>query len=671
VTDPTTPRSRGRHSQPDAGGNAGRPASELLATWAIGAGTLQLADDGDPVRSRRRRRYAPDTDAGGAQGLPARGGVDVAEVEITGLDATGIADVGLAAAGLDLSAFGIERPEPRRGAGPLPTPPAWPWAEGTTGARVDPAPRTTEMPGVLPVLPHLGEDDRRGPAADRRSTPAPRPAADRVAADRFADADTDPGWVSATNRPVPPPASAPSLGSLVTDVPAPRQSGPVSELATEVHPAVATGATWHEDEYDDEDWPPLSSRHRGEPDDGDPGDHPQDPTGPASAADHTGGLEMIVTDDEPDLDDVEDRAGGGRGGRGGRGRGSGGGRRRRGPVTIVLSLVVLAALVVGIVVGGQTLYRTINPIAEDYSGTGTGTVDVRVDEGNSLRAIAGTLVAAGVIASAGPFEDAADANPAATGIQPGVYRLHQHMSGQSALDLLMDPASRQVTKVTVPEGLTATEVLQRLADQAGLPLDQLQAAAADPASLGLPAYADGMLEGFLFPATYDIEPGDTATQVLSQMVAGTVRVLDELGIPEDQRLGVVTEASIVQAEAGSVEDMGKVARVLDNRIADGMPLQLDTTVNYANGKGGLTTTAADRANPSPYNTYMHPGLPPGAIGNPGEEALRAVLNPTPGDWRFFVVVNPDTGETRFAVTAAEHNQNVLLFQQWLQDHPGN
>jgi UPF0755 protein len=155
------------------------------------------------------------------------------------------------------------------------------------------------------------------------------------------------------------------------------------------------------------------------------------------------------------------------------------------------------------------------------------------------------------------------------------------------------------------------------------------------------------------------------------MVAGSVQVLDDLQIPEDQRLSVVTEASIVQAEAGSVDDMGKVARVLDNRLADGMPLQLDTTVNYANGKSGITTTTEDRQNASPYNTYLHPGLPPGAISNPGEEALRAVLNPTPGDWRFFVVVNPDTGETRFAVTAEEHGANVLLFQQWLQANPGN
>jgi UPF0755 protein len=109
--------------------------------------------------------------------------------------------------------------------------------------------------------------------------------------------------------------------------------------------------------------------------------------------------------------------------------------------------------------------------------------------------------------------------------------------------------------------------------------------------------------------------------------------------------------------------------VLENRLSEGMALQLDTTVNYANGKGGITTSVQDRANPSPYNTYVHTGLPPGAINNPGEDALRAVLSPTPGDWRFFVVVDPDTGDTRFAATAAEHEQNVLLFQQWLRANP--
>jgi UPF0755 protein len=214
------------------------------------------------------------------------------------------------------------------------------------------------------------------------------------------------------------------------------------------------------------------------------------------------------------------------------------------------------------------------------------------------------------------------------------------------------------------------QTLQRIADNTGIPLPDLQAAAMDTVSLGLPAYAKGMLEGFLFPATYDVEPGRSAAEVLQPMVARAVDALDTLGVPVDQRLTVITKASIVQAESGSVEDMGKVARVLENRLSDGMPLQLDTTVNYANGKNGVTTTPEDRANPSPYNTYLHTGLPPGAISNPGEQAIEAVLAPPPGDWLFFVVINPDTGETRFARTAEEHQQNVLLFQQWLREQPG-
>jgi UPF0755 protein len=158
--------------------------------------------------------------------------------------------------------------------------------------------------------------------------------------------------------------------------------------------------------------------------------------------------------------------------------------------------------------------------------------------------------------------------------------------------------------------------------------------------------------------------------VLSGMIARTTQLLDQLGVPEDQRLTVLTHASLVQAEAATPEDMAMVARVIQNRLAIGMPLQFDTTVNYATGKSGITTTPEDRANPSPYNTYAHAGLPPGPIDNPGEDALRAVLSPAAGDWIYFVVVNPDTGETRFAVTAEEHAANVALFQQWLRENPG-
>lgn len=344
-------------------------------------------------------------------------------------------------------------------------------------------------------------------------------------------------------------------------------------------------------------------------------------------------------------------------------------RRRRRPIAVLVSLLMLAGLVVGIVVGGQKLLTLIDPTSRDFTGQGTGTVEIRVRDGDTLSDIARTLVDAGVIASVGPFVQAAEANADSIGIQPGVYGLRQEMSGQAALDLMLDPAARQLSRVTLPEGLTVQRTLARLAEATGRPEAEFQAAAADPVALGLPAYANGLLEGFLFPATYDVEPDDAPADILRQMVARSTQVLDELQIPVEQRLAVVTKASLVQAEASLVEDMGKVARVLENRLADGMALQLDSTVNYANNKGGITTTAQDRANPSPYNTYFHPGLPPGAISNPGEDALRAVLAPPPGDWLFFVVVDPDTGETRFGATAAEHQQNVLLFRQWLRENP--
>jgi UPF0755 protein len=101
-----------------------------------------------------------------------------------------------------------------------------------------------------------------------------------------------------------------------------------------------------------------------------------------------------------------------------------------------------------------------------------------------------------------------------------------------------------------------------------------------------------------------------------------------------------------------------------------MPLQLDSTVSFISRRRGVTTTDAERASKSPYNTYLVEGLPPGPIDSPGLAAMQAALNPTPGPWLYFVAVNPDTGETRFAVDASGHDANVKLFQKWCSDHPG-
>ena len=108
---------------------------------------------------------------------------------------------------------------------------------------------------------------------------------------------------------------------------------------------------------------------------------------------------------------------------------------------------------------------------------------------------------------------------------------------------------------------------------------------------------------------------------------------------------VVVMASLVQAEGGRLSDYPKIARVIYNRLANGTPLQLDSTVLYGLNKFGILATDKDLTSPSPYNTYRHKGLPPGPIDNPGAAAIQAVLHPAAGPWLYFVTVNPKTGET--------------------------
>ena len=540
------------------------------------------------------------------------------------------------------------------------------WAAGLPRQQAPARPTpTTDVSPIAPAPPR-----RRAGVIDRVDAPD-FPIADYARHSASGDDDRTGRMPGIGDGPVPTPPEVPAPGCTHPSAPLPprpvgawsrvqrRGDASPDDQATVAQPVVGSPVP-----------PPPAAADRGaagvqdDTDAGHPlfGSHDHD-------EDHTGGLEVVVDDrphrrgrrsrraaehdehDHADHDSADTRP------------------RRRRPVAVVLSLVVLAAVVAGIVLGGKALLGLVNPADEDYSGQGTGSVQVRVADGDTLSDIGRTLVEADVIASVGPFVAAAESQPAAMGIQPGVYGMRQQMSGAAALELLLDPASRLFSRVTIPEGFTVTRVLERLAEETDTPIEELNAAAVDPAATGLPPYANGLLEGWLFPATYDFEPETTPAQMLAQMVARTVQTLDQLGVPEDQRLTVITKASMVQAEASSPEDMAMVAQVLENRLAIGMPLQLDTTVNYANGKAGITTTAEDRANPSPYNTYFHPGLPPGAISNPGEDALRAVLNPTPGQWLFFVVVDPDTGETRFAVTAEEHAANVELFRQWLRENP--
>ena len=170
------------------------------------------------------------------------------------------------------------------------------------------------------------------------------------------------------------------------------------------------------------------------------------------------------------------------------------------------------------------------------------------------------------------------------------------------------------------------------------------------------------LEGMILPGDYDIPPGSTPLQALTAVVSGSAaqwNTTDVMAQAKSVHLTpyqLATVASLVQME-GRGSDMPKVARVIYNRLAKGKKLELDSTVSYAAGKASIATTAADRANPSPYNTYRHVGLPPTSIASSGPDALDAAANPADGDWLYFVVVDKN-GTTCFSQTDAQHEACV-------------
>jgi UPF0755 protein len=330
-----------------------------------------------------------------------------------------------------------------------------------------------------------------------------------------------------------------------------------------------------------------------------------------------------------------------------RGRRAGG--SGRGPIFV--ALLALAVVFLGVVVG----LKSLSGGPGDFEGDGSGDVTVVVAKGDSLREIGQTLAAAGVVADDDAFVDAASADPRAQGIAPGAYALHAGMSGSAALALMLEPSTRVVKKVVVPEGLRVEKTVTAAAKGTGLSEDALRESLARAGSLGLPAYAEGNPEGFLFPATYEFPPDVTADLVISTMLgrfdqAATEADLETVAAERSLTpLEVLTIASLVQGESAPA-DYDKVARVIYNRLKAKMPLQFDSTVNYALGTNELKLSADQLATDSPYNTYKYKGLPPGPINAPGDAAIQAALNPAKGSWMYFVSTDPANRVTEFATT---------------------
>ncbi|MEU6907824.1 endolytic transglycosylase MltG [Streptomyces coeruleorubidus] len=220
------------------------------------------------------------------------------------------------------------------------------------------------------------------------------------------------------------------------------------------------------------------------------------------------------------------------------------------------------------------------------------------------------------------------------------------------------------TTLVIPEGRRASQVYAAVDKALALPPGSTKKSLAK-AALKLPNDAAGNPEGYLFPATYPLQEMTTPEKLLALMVDTANAKFNGAPITAGAQRNAmnvyqaVTIASIVQAESATKADMGKVARVVSNRLERGMPLQMDSTINYALSRSAVRTTASDRRIDSPYNSYQRMGLPPTPIDNPGEEAMRAAVNPPPGDWLYFVTVRP--GDTRFTADYAEHQRNVAEF----------
>jgi UPF0755 protein len=335
-------------------------------------------------------------------------------------------------------------------------------------------------------------------------------------------------------------------------------------------------------------------------------------------------------------------------------------RRGFGCLAVLVAVAVLAVLLGGaylLLGSGMDALRDRFSPPEDYTGSGTGKVLVEVKEGDHASDIAATLLEKDVIKSVEAFTEAARENPDSTGIQVGFYQLRKQLPAAEALEVLIDPDNLLQSTLTVPEGWTVEQILDRLAAQTDFSRREFARALRVVQRKDLPDYAGGNAEGYLFPATYNVPPDATPRSILATMVdrwREAAEAADLEGAAE--RLGyspaeLMVVASLVEAESNRDEDRGKVARVIYNRLetdATNGLLQIDAAVNYAHDRSlGVALTNEDLEIDSPYNTYRNPGLPPTPIEAPGDAAIEAAANPTEGPWVYYVTVNLRTGETKF------------------------
>ncbi|WP_431773003.1 endolytic transglycosylase MltG [Streptomyces cucumeris] len=418
---------------------------------------------------------------------------------------------------------------------------------------------------------------------------------------------------------------------------------------------------------------------------------PQDPAAPEPAAgepgrrgrpeedhpffqDGKGSRGRIPSDDD---DDGDDDGGAATGERRGKKGGSGKPAKRRSGVACLFVTVALVGVVGG---GGYFAYdfwqSRFGP-APDYSGAGGGSVTVEIPEGSGGATIGDILTNKGVVKSSRAFVKAVEDSGKV--IQPGTYTLNKEMSGAAAVKMMSDPTSQNALMVT--EGMRNATVYAAIDKKIGLkPGTTAGIAKKEAENLGLPSWADDNakikdpLEGFLYPSRYSVGEDAKPKDVLRKMVALARQnyakqdlegKADELGLKSPLQL--ITVASLVQAEGVTHSDFRKMSEVVYNRLKPGNTetngkLEFDSTYNYIKNQSKIDISLSEiKKYNNPYNTYFYAGLTPGPIGNPGQDALKAAMNPTDDGWYYFISLDGKTSQ--FSKTYAEHQKWVDKFNR--------
>lgn len=368
------------------------------------------------------------------------------------------------------------------------------------------------------------------------------------------------------------------------------------------------------------------------------------------------------------------------------------GGRRRHTRWVLIALAVLLLGGVG-AYGVMKLTGGYTPPA-DFAGPAGPVVVVRVESGDTATQISQEMYDKGVVASSEAFYEAAVQNEGMNAIHPGYYQIPSQSPAVDAVAALLDPEAR-VGNMVISEGrqlhdqtdvntgarkegiytkIAAASCVGEGAAAKCVTYEELDAAGAsdDLAALGVPSWAEAevrsapdqrrQLEGLIAAGTWDFDPSGDARSILRELITSSAASYESTGLLESgantglSPYETLIAASLVEREA-LPQDMGKVARVIVNRLEIGQALQFDSTVNYSLDSTEVATTDADRARVTPWNTYAMSGLPANPISAPSLNALRAMESPEPGNWLYFVTIDMK-GTTLFTDSYSQHLSNI-------------